>query len=186
MTDLFTLAEAKSWLGIDPAETAYDDRLADVIAATTTIVERRTGKLGARTEARTFPLWCPEFPGWRGFDIPVGGASKIALPHYPITAVTGVTIEGQEIPAADYRADLRSGVIRFFWGINGDVTVTYQVGSDTIADNVSLAAKIIAQDLWQEQMIQFATGSEPAQVDPKLYLMPRRALLLLPKLPTFA
>lgn len=185
MSDLFTLDEAKSWLGLDPASTEFDDRLASIIASTRTIIETRTGPLAARTETHLVTV---DAPVWR---------LKVALPHYPITAVTGVTIEDEAVDADMYRVDLKSGIVRFLYGlvvplnapsnsILGDVEITYTCGSDTVTDNIALAAEIIAQDLWQELMIQQATGQDIAQVDPQRYLWPRRAMMLVPKRGRFA
>lgn len=185
MSDLFTLDDAKSWLGIDPASTDFDDQLADIIASTRTIIETRAGTLGARTETyETF------------VDYPTTFA-KIVLPHHPITAVTSITVEDETLNADTYTVVAKYGIVRFRYGIivpynvtsnalAGDVIITYTVGSDTVTDNIALAAKIIAQDLWQEQMIQTASGQDIAQVDPTRYLWPRRAMMLVPKRGRFA
>lgn len=167
---LTTATEVKSMLRWGTAEaTKYEGQLDAYIAAASKRVEEDAGPFEARTVVHI-----------------ADGADTVLLPHAPnevtLVHVTGggggEWVDGYFIPAegwvtfgGNYTVNHRSGILYgpFPYG-RQNVKVTFTVGSDTIPEDVQLAATMVAVDMWA-----IASQRAPSlddQVDPS-YLMPK-------------
>lgn len=168
---LISLDEAVNGLqfpaNADPAK-AQDLRL--YLAAATPVIEDITGPMVAGTMT---------FTGW-------GGGTTVILPHLP-NQILGITVDG--LPVLDYVPDLVAGII--YGGSRsgvqpfpqGELVITYRVGSAEIPPNIKLAARELVRFWWQGGM-QGGGGNVRSQrpeaeaFTPSGFAVPRRVMEL--------
>lgn len=164
---IVSLADAKAHLNIP--DSRDDDEIRGWLEAVTEIVENYVGNCIRRSFTERFRL-------------PLNGKPAIALTHTPVLEITDIV--GADLAAIELYAG--SGVIynadRSWFG--GTVDVTYTAGRPVIPANITKAALIILQHLWQTQRNSPRGGlpgvSEEADVIPGVgYAVPNRAVHLM-------
>lgn len=134
---IISLADAKAEL--NHVSDVNDDELRLFIAATTEIVEHLVGRVLSTSLTETFN----------------GGKTAVLLSERA-TAITSVTVDGVSLSAAEYVADLTSGIVyagsssapnTFTYG-RQNVVVTYTTGASSIAPSVISGARTIAAHLY--------------------------------------
>lgn len=129
---IISVADAKEYLKIDPADTSQDEEVRGVVGGITAVVEDVCGPVVRRTVVERHH----------------GAGSAVALNQAPILSITSVTESGTLLAAADYSLDdyailtRVSGYTARRWppGVN-NVVVTYVVGRAVVAPHFIEAAK---------------------------------------------
>lgn len=145
---LATLADLKTYLGIETGDTAADALLTRVLDATSTQFEnriQRTLASGSRAELRSG-----------------NGAEALLLRDWPVASVSLLKIDGQVIPAVDpadrtigrgYIIDKETIYLRgyrFTLGVK-NVSINYVAGYATIPADVQQAVIEIAGQAYKEK-----------------------------------
>lgn len=189
VTDLITLAEARSALRLPDSDTSHDADLSTIyIPAVTSPVEDIVGPVVSRSYTRTFD----------------GGVNAIVLLGHDNVTVTsvvenGITLtDGSGSPdtnAGDFIVDNVAGIVirgsqlaprPYFYG-RQNVTITWTAGMvDSTTDvpaPIKLAARIIMENLWQSDQQgfrpQFGAPDMSMVSTPSGFLIPNRAMQLL-------
>lgn len=168
---ILSLADAKAQLNIKT--TRDDDELRSWTEAVTTVVEDLAGVCVRRSFTEEHPM-------------PFAGSPTLALNRTPAVSLTSVTdlVYGNVYPVADLLLDTSTGIVQHSLGcrLYGTLSVTYVAGRPVVPANITAAAKIILQHLWQS----VRTGSRsPGRSDDVTtipgfgYAIPNRALQLL-------
>jgi hypothetical protein len=157
VADLFTIADAKAWMGLDPNDTTRDVLLQSLVDAASEACIKEIGH-NPLSSQRT------EVVNGRG-------GSGLPLNHFPITAVASVTINartgGTAMPAALYTFD--DNLIycldgSFPYGIK-NITVVYTAGFTTCPAPITLAAKYTCKAFWDARLIDMnSTGESWSEV----------------------
>lgn len=166
---LISLADAKKHLNIPAANTTDDAEIAETIRAVTVAIERHVGAIVRTVYTETYD----------------GGRCEIALRHYPVIAVTSVTVSGVALDPSGYTltpAGLLVPDLPFPCG-RFNVAVAYVAGMVSTLPNVAQAVKIVLKHMWETQrgsggMRPPVGGGEPVSVGLG-YTMPNRAKELL-------
>lgn len=152
---IITLAEARASLNLASGDTVKDADIEFYVEAATPIIESLVGPVLVDTRTLTFD----------------GGEDTLILP-YRFASVTSVVEDGVAI--TDYTADAGAGII--FGGVSPhfrefeegrqNVVVTVEVGSATIAKNVTLMARELVRHWWQStrQTQRSSFNASPADV----------------------
>lgn len=141
-TAIVTLAETKTHLNIDPADSAYDAELELFINAATVAVEDIVGPVVTRAVTET-----------------VAGGGVFHLSQTPVVALTSVTgVYGTTTvyTVADLYVDKKSGAVRPAYGAGSFVPlyieVIYTAGRGATAPAaIKLATLIVIEHLWETQ-----------------------------------
>lgn len=168
---IVSVDDIKSELSVRSGTTIDEDELRLYCAAATQLVEEIAGTVLATTLVETHN----------------GGRAAVLLEERP-TAITSVVVDGTALAAADYTADLASGIVyaggsrtptSFAWG-RQNVVVTYTAGSSTVDANVVLAARIIIAHLYQvgQQGRRGRNSNDDVVVLASGFAVPRRAVEL--------
>lgn len=168
---IFSLAAAKKQLNIDLDDTDDDEEIADFLRSVTSVCERYVGALGRTAVVEEH----------RG-----GYAFVLARP--PLLSLTSVTAVGPgavDQNVADLHVDGQAGIVRRLDGgwMSGPALVAYVAGRTDILPNVSQAAKILLQHMWETQrgtVGSVRSGGTDEVYDPRFgFAIPRRVLELL-------
>lgn len=165
------VSEIREELSVRTGSVVDEDELRLYCAAATQLVEEIAGTVLAMTLVETHN----------------GGKAAVLLEERP-TAITSVVVDGTALDAADYTADLASGIVyaggsrtptSFAWG-RQNVVVTYTAGASTVDANVVLAARIIIAHLYQvgQQGRRGRNSNDDVVVLASGFAVPRRAVEL--------
>jgi hypothetical protein len=137
---LFSLADAKRQLGIDPADTSDDDELRMWIAGTTRAVERYKNEAIVR-RAVTETEMNHKNHKLRLWTVPV--ISLDSLARWDGTHTWDVT--------TDVYTDLNSGLVELVNGpsLRGRITATYTAGLTVIPPHIIDASLVLLQHVWE-------------------------------------
>lgn len=174
---IISLADTKAQLNI--TGTSNDEELRGFIDAATRVIEGIVGSVVRRS-------WIENYHG---------GQTSILLRHSPVISITSVTESGATVAASGYTVNPDAGILTRVSGFTPlcwqsgyrNIGVTYVVGRTANLGNVSLAAKIIVQHLWETQRAgggrpPVALGGEVVGVSEQFgqtFSVPRRAVELL-------
>ncbi|GAA3550821.1 hypothetical protein GCM10022419_033870 [Nonomuraea rosea] len=172
---VISLRAAKKQLNIDEDDTDDDEEIADHLRSVTAVCERYAGALvrATHTEKHT-------------------GGYALALNHVPaleLVSVVAIRTGGVGQDVADLDLDGPTGIVTRLDGgkMYGPLRATYVAGRTDIPANVSQAAKILLQHLWETQrgtMGGVRTGGSDEVYDPRFgFSIPRRVLELLGEQP---
>ena len=168
---IISLAAAKKQLNIDADDHDDDEEIADFLRSVTEICERYVGALARTTHVEKHR-----------------GGYGIALNHAPVlslTSVTAIDTGGVDQTVADLDLNGPTGIVQRKDGgrMCGPLRVTYVAGRMRIPPNVSQAAKILLQHMWETQRGQMggvSFGGSGETWDPRFgFSIPRRAQELL-------
>jgi hypothetical protein len=150
---LFSLADAKVTLSMDPAYTADDDELRSKIRAVTRSLERVMHTVYAwRQVTETIPQ--PLFPS------PWGLSAKLRLTFVPVLALTSlVTMSPQNTVTTTYDTvnnmyvDAETGLVHRYAGppFAGRMIAGYTAGYQIIPSNVLEGGLILLQHIWESR-----------------------------------
>lgn len=153
MPDLITVSEVKDWLDIPASDTTRDTLLQSLVGAASDAAIAGMGGRDPLRRTRTVLLNGP-------------GGQRLAVNHYPIRAVTSVTINPETgaapIPADqivwdDYIIYWRTGT--FPRGLK-NIQVVFNAGQDTLAPKVRLGLKYTVKAFWDARKTDMNTSSE--------------------------
>jgi hypothetical protein len=134
---VISLAEAKGQLNMENT-TAKDEQIRRVIEATTTAIEDHIGQVIIRREFT---------------ETVRGGGRSVLLTHTPVAELVSLaTVDGARTWDVDtLHVDPATGIVESLRGeqLHGRMTAVYTAGPAVIPANVSEAAEIIVQHLWQ-------------------------------------
>lgn len=164
---IVSLADAKAHLNI--TGTRDDEELRSWIEAATDVVENYVGPCVRRTFSEVFHL-------------PWYGVRSVALNHSPVIEITNIS--GASLDDID--TDTGFGIVRHVGDgkFSDRIEITYTAGRTVIPANITKAALIILQHLWQTQR-NGSRGALPGAMEsvepvPGLgYAVPNRALQLM-------
>lgn len=164
---IVSLADAKAHLNI--TGTRDDEELRGWVEAATDVVENYVGPCVRRTFSEVFHL-------------PWYGVRSVALNRSPVIAVTAIS--GASL--TDIDTDTSFGIVRHIGDgkFSDRIEITYTAGRTVIPANITKAALIILQHLWQTQR-NGSRGALPGAMDsvdpiPGIgYAVPNRALQLM-------
>ena len=141
--------------GSAPASTRADIPL--YIAAATYVIEDICGPLVRTLRTARFD----------------GGKSAVVLPAMPVS-VLSVTVDGTLLSAADYVVDEDAGIIYYDFPATAlrNVSVSYMVGSATIAPNLRLACMEQVRFLWQTTRVGTGRAAQELGYTPSGYAVP--------------
>lgn len=168
---VISLAAAKKQLNIDLDDTDDDEEIQDHLRSVTSVCERYVGALVRTTHTEKH-----------------AGGYALALNHPPVlelTTVAAIRAGGVDQAVGELDLDELTGVVERLDGgrMGGPVRVTYVAGRTSIPANVSQAAKILLQHLWDTQrgtMGGVRGGGSDEVYDPRFgFTIPRRVLELL-------
>ena len=102
-----------------------------------------------------------------------GGRSAVALPAMPVSVVS-VTVDGTLLSASDYVVDEAAGVVYYDFPATArrNVSVSYMVGSTTIAPNLRLACMEQVRFLWQTTRSGTGRAAQDLGYTPSGYAVP--------------
>lgn len=131
-----TLSSVKTYLGIAQSNTEKDDLLTLLIESCSEAAEKYLGRNIVSRAALQEPHDCQ------------GNKSKyLQLEQYPVTSITSVMQDGQQIPADSYKADTYNGILKKSTGHwHGIILVDYSAG---LAADAQSVPKNIQLALWQ-------------------------------------
>lgn len=136
---LVSVSEAKTHLNIPAATTTFDTELGTFVDVASALVEGYADRVFALTTASQL------------FD---GGGSVFLLTVSPITAVTGVTVDGTALAAGDFDTDIAKGIVKTVSPTRegtANVSIGYTAGSGTIPALAKHATLETVRHLWQTQ-----------------------------------
>jgi hypothetical protein len=172
---IISLADAKAQLNIDADDTSDDEEISDFLRSVTRICERYVGALARATHVETH-----------------AGGYMVALNHPPVlelTSVEAIETNGTAQQVADLALDGQTGIVRRLDGAKmcGPARWTYVAGRALIEANVSQAARILLQHMWETQRGQMGgvrVGGSDEVYDPRFgFAVPRRVQELLGEQP---
>lgn len=149
MTALFTLDEAKKYLGLQDAHAERDEVLQATIEAVTSVVEARVGWVVLRDLVVTVD----NRQGGREFVLPGSRVREVK---------SAVDSTGTVIDVSGFLAD--HGVLSRGDGGRlpaGRWTVTLEVGFDIVPPAIILGAKEILREAWQSQQGPAGSSDKP-------------------------
>lgn len=165
---LVTVTEAKTHLNI--AVTSFDAELGNFVDVASYLVEGYADRVFELTTASQL------------FD---GGADTFVLRTSPLTAVTGVTVDGVALDSDNYAADIQNGIVRTATEAaegTANVSIAYTAGSATIPAIVKHATLETVRHLWETQR-GAGRGRPPLNGDDYTagmsFSLPRRVMELL-------
>jgi uncharacterized phiE125 gp8 family phage protein len=130
---LITTTEVKRWLNLDGS--GDDDFLQEAINDWSDAVETRCGRI---IKQATYTDEAHD-----------GGKKAVLLLHPPVSSITSITVDDDELESDEYVYDEKSGIVRMvsgyaFEGVNGEVTVTYVGGYDPVPGDLKRAMMQLA------------------------------------------
>lgn len=168
---IISLTDAKEELNIDADDTGDDEEILDKLRSVTAMCEDKVGALVRTPHVETHRA---------------GHAYVLAHPPVlSVTAVTSISSGSAVLDVASLHLDAQTGIVR---SKNGgqlpEGEVAYVAGRTSIPPNVSQAARILLQHLWETQRGAMggvrAGGSDGADWDPRFgFTVPRRVQELL-------
>jgi hypothetical protein len=167
---IIPLGEARNALNIPAAVVVNDTEILGHILAAADLVEAEIGPVLPRTIVETHVLWRP--------------TTAVVL-HETAASITGVTIDGEAVPAGQWQVEAGSVLRRGTTGLGGvwwgTVVVTYTVGVSVLPAALLDAAKLIVQHRYQQeqQRQRPGLGSEAGAAVPLGFAVPSAALDLL-------
>jgi hypothetical protein len=159
-TDILSIDEARTAVGIELDNLSHDDLLYGYVSAISLQLDQRCGPVVIRTVTG---------------ELHDGGGSVVFLKHNPVSTVTTVTeyshttaqalaAESNTVKtASDYKIDLETGALRrrssnrdaYFPAGRDNVVVTYAAGryasTTVVADKWKLAAGICLANIWRRE-----------------------------------
>ncbi|MEV4173983.1 hypothetical protein [Nonomuraea sp. NPDC049709] len=172
---VISMRAAKKQLNIDEDDHDDDEEIADHIRSTTAVCERYAGALVRATHVEKHM-----------------GGYGLALNHAPVlelVSVVAIQTGGVDQAVTDLDLDGPTGIVTRLDGgrMCGPVRVTYVAGRTEIPANVTQAAKIQVQHLWETQrgtMGGVRVGGSDEVYDPRFgFTIPRRVIELLGEQP---
>jgi hypothetical protein len=167
---IVSLADAKQFLGIDPADTSEDDELRAWLAGTTETVERVKNEVIARRQF-TFTDWNPH-------------ANRLRLWKVPIISVDSLaSADGMRTwdVTSDVRTNPETGLVRLLRGssLRGDITATYTAGYQVVPYHIMQGALVLLQHVWETQRGPAVIGGgvigpEEAGDYKQMFMLPRK------------
>lgn len=129
---LITLAEIKEWLKLSGS--GDDDFLQGAINDWSDTIEKRFGRIikSANYTDERHP----------------GGKRSVLLKNFPVSAVSSITVDDDELDSGDYAVDMDSGIIKLKNGLNfdggpGGILISYTGGYDTVPGDLKRSVKQI-------------------------------------------
>lgn len=171
MSDLCTLAEAKTHLNISTSAT--DAELATFLTVASDLVEEKAERV------------------WRDttyVEEHTGGTADIVLFHSPVKSITSVLDAGTTLSSGAYTLVSETGLIHLsnseFAGGRFEVVVTYVAGATTIPPLAKQATLETVRHLWQTQRGTVARNPMNGDdIDTRsTFSLPLRAIELIDKL----
>ena len=136
---LVTLTQAKTHLNVPTATTTYDDEITYFISVASDLVEGYADrKFALNTSSQLFD----------------GGVALYILNVSPVTAVTGVTVDGTALASTAYDTDIQHGIVRLDSAAaegTANVTISYMAGLASVPNLVQHATLETVRHLWQTQ-----------------------------------
>ncbi len=178
---ILSLAQAKTQLQIDPANTEDDVELREYLNAVTAAIENYKNEVIVRrtiVESHTFSLFTWNFasPRLRLWEIPVIQLVSV------ISNDPGTSSFSWDVVNA-LSVDTSTGIITVLNGppISGDVTCTYIAGYVIVPYNYLLGAKIALQHIWETRRgvggLGGAVGPEELHIAVgHAYVLPKKAI----------
>jgi hypothetical protein len=177
---LVDLADLKTTLQIPAATTTFDDELRRYIVAATPLVESMIGGPVITRQVTEAPVRS------RGGGLFLSTANPVS-----ITSITSIP-DGATVDVAGTWLDSRGGMVHRrsggWWAGCGPYSVVMQAGLGSVPAEVSLAAQVIAQHIWETQHAPAnapgVSGNETPTPFLGAFAVPNRAReLLAPHLP---
>ncbi len=167
---LVTTTQAKTHLNIPTATTTFDTEVATFVDVASSLVEGYADRVFSLTTSSQL------------FD---GASDTYVLRVSPITAVTGVTIDGTALESTDYEVDIQNGIVRLVSEAaegTANVSIAYTAGSATIPALAQHATLETVRHLWETQR-GAGRGRPPMNGDDYVagssFSLPRRVMELL-------
>lgn len=165
---LVTVSEAKTHLNISVS--TFDTELGTFVDVASALVEGYCDRVFELTTSSQL------------FD---GGTDVFVLNVSPVTAVTGVTVDGTALDSEQYESSIRYGIVRTVEPVaegTANVSVAYTAGSGTVPALAKHATLETVRHLWETQR-GAGRGRPPMNGDDYTagmsFSLPRRVMELL-------